>query len=721
MSKLSLIFQLWRHFGTRWLIYRSVYGLQKKTGYVQRKTPALAWDQAPLADFLFQHDLQDIQRYAEYRRTQAPAFFFQASHRSEYQKYFSPWDQEGRNPVTLSDNLNRGVFRYFHHRELQVGLPPDWHQNPLTGQRAPAQRHWSKIPDFDYGDIKLIWEPSRFSFVYDLVRAYWRTGDECYPSLFWQLVEDWRAHNPPNQGPNWKCGQETTFRVMAWVFGLYGFADASVTTPEPIAHLAQMIAISGERIAANLNYALSQRNNHGISEGVGLWTIGLLFPEFRQAGKWREKGRWVLEKLGRELIYDDGAFVQHSVNYHRLMLQDYLWALRLGQIHNQPFSQTLLDRIANAGEWLYQIQDETSGRVPYYGQNDGSLVLPLNNCDYLDFRPVVQAIRFLTHHQLPYNEGPWDEDLLWIFGPDALNASRKPMQRKPLQAKVGGYYTLTSEEGMLFVRCGTYHDRPGQADMLHTDIWWRGQNIALDPGTFSYNAAAPWDNALAHTQYHNTVTVDDKDQMDRVGKFLWLPWLHGVVRFQTRSPQGLIKYWEGEHDGYQRLPNPVSHRRAILQLPEDSWLIIDALKANNSQKYQLQWLLPDMPYTWLQEEGNLQLHTSSGEYQILIKASDPCKTVLNRASSGTPAGWYAHYYQSLTPALSLNATAHAKTIHFFTLFTPLPAHLHINQNQLNVNWKEKSLVTTLSATSNDPIVMIAKLTDSLTTETLSVL
>ena len=124
--------------------------------------------------------------------------------------------------------------------------------------------------------------------------------------------------------------------MLAWCFGLYGFLDARTTTAERVAALAQMVAVSGRRIEAVLGYALSQRNNHGISEGVGLWTIGLLFPELRTAARWRDRGRQVLEDLGRALIYEDGSFAQHSVNYHRLMLHDYLWAIRLGDLHGRP-------------------------------------------------------------------------------------------------------------------------------------------------------------------------------------------------------------------------------------------------------------------------------------------------------------------------------------------------------------------------------------------------
>ena len=121
-----------------------------------------------------------------------------------------------------------------------------------------------------------------------------------------------------------------------------------------------------------------------------------LFPELRSSERWRATGRQVLEDLGRELIYDDGAFSQHSANYHRLMLHDYLWVLRLGEVLGQPFSSELRERVGKSGEFLYQIQDDASGRVPCYGQNDGALVLPLNNCDYQDFRPVIQSTSYLA-------------------------------------------------------------------------------------------------------------------------------------------------------------------------------------------------------------------------------------------------------------------------------------------------------------------------------------
>ncbi len=183
-----------------------------------------------------------------------------------------------------------GEFPFFEHAWIPCGRLPDWHRNPLTGQQAPADGHWSRLSEFGSGDIKLVWELSRFGFVFPLVRAYWRTGDESLAECFWRLVEDWRTHNLPQAGVNWKCGQEASFRVMAWCFGLYGFWEAAASSPTRVSRLAQMVAVTGRRIASNLRYALSQLNNHGISEAAGLWTLGTLFPEFRLAAGWRKSG-----------------------------------------------------------------------------------------------------------------------------------------------------------------------------------------------------------------------------------------------------------------------------------------------------------------------------------------------------------------------------------------------------------------------------------------------
>ncbi len=704
MKKANLYRHLLRYFGLRRLAGRARHSAMMRAGIIRRRMPTATWEAQPLRAALREAGPADPQAYLDYRRHKAPAFFFSPGDKPQYAALFAGWDRESQvTPVSVADGLLRGESRYFEHTTVAAGTPPDWHANPLTGGRTAADRHWSLIGDFGSGDIKVIWEASRFGAVYALVRAYWRTSDERYAELFWQLVESWRRHNPPQWGPNWKCGQETSFRVMAWCFGLYGFLGAEATTAERVWMLAQMMAVSGGRIRGNLAFALNQANNHGISEGMGLWTIGTLFPELRRSSEWRKVGRRVLEQEGRTLIYDDGAFSQHSVNYHRLMLHDYLWALRLGDLLGAPFSQELKRRVATAGEFLYQIQDEVSGQVPYYGQNDGALILPLTNCDYKDFRPVTAAVHYLATGRRLHEPGPWDEAILWLFGPQALACpgtaeTPDPPRREDLQARSSGYYTLRAGTGFAFTRAPVFRHRPGQADALHVDIWWRGQNMALDAGTYSYNAPPPWDNPLAHTAYHNTVSVDGMDQMERVGRFMWLPWLRGRMRLYRRSGGGRLTYWEGEHDGYHRLPAPVTHRRGILRLGDEHWLVLDRLTSPGSHLYRLHWLLPDLPHTLLADR--LLLQTRHGPYSVSMAHlngadggspdADRCLYSLVRADEDCPRGWHAPYYNYREPALSFALESRADCAFFWTLLGPNSALVEARGSRLEVKgdgWK----------------------------------
>ena len=677
------VLALRRQFGSSWLARRGLYALKLRSGVLRRRLPHRSWDDIELSRLLQPGSPAEAQAFFERRVSSSPRFFFSPGDREVYAPLLRQFDAGSENPVRHAEKIASGRFRFFAHQDVDCRFPPDWHVNTATAARTPVDIHWSDIRDFGHGDIKLIWELSRFSSAYTLVRAYWRTGDERYPELFWQLVESWRDANPAQYGANWKCGQEASFRTMAWCFGLYGFLHANATTPERVRNLAQVLATTAERIEANIDYAISQANNHGISEGVGLWTIGSLFPEFARAEQWQRVGRQVLESEGQKLIYDDGAFSQHSVNYHRVMLHDCLWVLQLAELHERPFSARLKERVRQAGEFLYSIQDETTGGVPYYGQNDGALVLPLNNCGYRDFRPAVGATAYFATTTRLFRDGAWDEDLLWLFGTAALEAPVESKPREDIAASEGGYYTLRSPEGFIFTRCGSFRHRPGQADMLHADLWWRGQNIARDAGTYSYNSAEPWADAFSGTALHNTVTVDGMDQMERVGRFLWLPWVEGRVRSLERV--GELGYFEGEHNGFNALRVPVAYRRGIVQLGSGRWLVLDAAESRSEHTYRLHWLMGDFPHQVSEQSGAVSLTTPAGPYHVLVgSVQEPNTISLVRADPGSARGWCAPFYGHREPALSLAVEQRACSTIFWTLFSPDIELVHVNNGSIRI-------------------------------------
>jgi hypothetical protein len=649
-----------RHLGPMWAVRRAVFELSRRTGWLDFRLKQRSVHGHNLEAVLRPGIDADSNELLRSRREGVPQFFWDGGKRDGILQDLGTCFGDD-DVIESADRIEGGDFRLFENLWVHRGEDPDWHRDVLQGSEWPATESWTKVSDFDHGDIILVWEPSRFSFVYPLSRAYWRTGDERYAERFWTLVESWSTANPPFKGPNWRCGQETSVRLMALSFGLRAFLQSDFTTPQRLSLLLNLVAASAQRIEAGISYALSQSNNHGVSEATGLWTAGILYPELAGSSRWRRKGRRLLIKLAAELIYRDGAFSQHSFNYQRLMLDDYLWAVRLGEVNGQQLPRELYDRLLTSVNLLYQLQDVDTGRLPNFGNNDSAHILPLTSCEPRDFRPVIQCVRFLTSGIRTYESGPWDESLLWLFGRPALRSPVEAPRRSDLRAVDGGYYTLRGKRGFSFVHATTFIHRPGHADQLHVDLWMNGINVALDPGTFSYNAAPPWDVTFSQTRFHNTVTVDDLDQMDRVRRFLWLPWCGGGCSFMKTSPSGNLAYWEGWHDGYERLKIPVTARRGIVRVTEDLWVVIDRLASTDTHRYVLHWNLADFPYEFDQVARRITLTTPKGPFTLSIAGEPQPKTELTRADTHSPNGWQAKAYQDRVPVLAVDATTESSS------------------------------------------------------------
>ena len=428
------VFAAVRLLGWRWFVTRSGIALRRRCGVYERQCPASPASRASLSPALLTINEVPLFATADQRAAGATEFFI--------------WDTAASSPIATAEAVLQGRFHYFGHAEGNLGTEPDWFRNPFTGERAPDDLHWSRIGDFDHGDIKVIWEPSRFGWVYSLARAYARTGDERYAAGFWRLFEHWCAANPLHVGANWMCGQEASIRLLAWCFARGAFAGAAASTPARERQLAQSLADSAERIEATLAYAISQRNNHGISEAAALFTAGLLLSAHPRAAKWRSLGRRHLENQVHTLIDADGAFAQHSTNYQRVMLHACLWAISLGERAGAPLSVELRARVGRAADLLYQLQDAASGHVPRYGHNDGALILTLTNTDADDFRAVIQSARFLCYGTRTYEAGPWDEELFWLCGAAALRA---PLER------AGAYQPCGLRRRLLHAALGIQH------------------------------------------------------------------------------------------------------------------------------------------------------------------------------------------------------------------------------------------------------------------------
>jgi len=555
-----------------------------------------------------------------------------------------------------ADEITAGRVRLFGTGPVPLRLALD---GPLA--------HWSayeadpqKLMPFYTGepDVKFLWEPARFGWAFPLGRAYRVSEDEKYSEAFWDLTETFLDANPPYQGPQWTSGQEVALRLMALVWAAGAFAGSTASTPERMNRLAISVAAHAARIPPTLVYARSQNNNHLLSEAAGLFTAGLALPEHPASAGWRKLGWTWLARGFQSQIDGYGEYAQHSSNYHRLMLSLALWTDALLRGLEQPWPRPAAQALARSTHWLLALLDPDSGQVPNLGANDGALILPLSTRPFADYRPIAHAAaRAFLRYDLP--RGPWDECALWLALP---LEDPKALQ---LPRYVGDQ--LYGKDAWAALRTAQFGSRPSHADQLHLDLWWRGLNVARDPGTYRYNAAAPWDNALTTALVHNTVTVDGRDQMTRAGRFLYLDWANAYRTDRIESDERILQSASGRHYGYKR--RGVRHTRTVSACADGSWQVHDELLVlrppwqTRPLRLRLHWLLPD--WEWQLDEqaagAMLTLRSPYGPVRLTVASTAAAAVTLARAGEiirgNGPAnpimGWESPTYGVKIPALSL--------------------------------------------------------------------
>lgn len=659
MTKLGTMLQVGRTFGVRDGMLRLRYEFQRGSGLMSwRMRSVQGWDSWDLSRIAPNSGAEEM---LAARRDGARPFFFADARVVGTSARKAMGVAGERSVLTEAERVLQGCLPFFGQLSFACGFPPQWFRNPVTGQSVSPTQPWThmRFASAVYGDLKFILEPSRFLFVYPLVRAYAITGDERFPQAFWNAIEDWANNSPPMAGPLWICGQECSLRILAWSFALHAFIQSPSTTAGRVALLVSMIAAHAWRTAQTLGYARSQRSNHLISEAVGLWTAGTLYPELREAPLWQNLGAHLLHEAVLDQITPEGVSHQHSFNYQRMILHQLLWTLRIAEIHGVALHEDIHTRTQAAFDFVRCWVDPGSGLAPNYGSDDGSLIFPLAEGAYHDFRPLLQlGAAVLDRPALP--AGAWDEAALW-FGVTPAAASVEKISSPPVLSVETGYFRLGDEDSWALVRAGRYSRRPFQADQLHVDLWWRGINIARDAGTYLYNGPAPWNNGLAGTSVHNTVTVDGRDQMRRAGRFLWLDWAQASGQLYSSSDPARLDRFEGEHDGYKNLG--VKHRRMVQWLTGAGWVIVDDVEGSGAHDARLQWLLPDLPYAITESPFQVRLTAEELHVRWSIFASSAGDGAVIRAgvrAAGSARiendqllGWASPAYGDLQPSVSL--------------------------------------------------------------------
>jgi uncharacterized heparinase superfamily protein len=583
--------------------------------------------------------------------------------------------------VARAERAAAGSFDLLGFEGLGFGDPIDWHLEPVSGKRAPLA-HWSTI---DYlngdlvGDKKVTWELNRHAHFVTLGQAYWLTGDERFAEAFVSQASAWMDANPPGRGINWASSLELAFRSVAWVWALHLFADSPRLTAPFTARLLKFLVAHGRHVESYLSHYFSP-NTHLTGEALGLVYLGLALPELRRAAGWRERGlRILLGQLPLQ-VRPDGVYFEQTTYYHRYTADFYVHLVALARangIHLPPEAEGRLALVLDHLMWTAR----PDGTWPLVGDDDGGRLLRLGERGPCDFRDTLATGAAL------FGRGDWKHvsggaaaEALWLLGPDGLARYDAVEAAEPAgRARAfpdGGYYVMrdgwSAGGAYALVDCGPHGSLAcghAHADALALEFAAAGRPWLVDPGTFTYTGDPGARDAFRTTAAHNTATVDGEPQSVPGGPFSWRRVASASARAFVAGAG--LDYFEGSHDGYERLADPVTHVRGVLFVAPGpggapAYLVVrDAFRARGRHSYAVRYHLAAGVAAGA--GGGEVLATAPGGDRLALRAlGDAARAVVE-------PGWVSDCYgrRAEAPVVAFGAEAEGP-LQLVTLVAPQP-------------------------------------------------
>ncbi len=409
---------------------------------------------------------------------------------------------------------------------------PDWRREPIHWVSWPARKPTETINmrgPSRAGDVKCVWEPSRFNLAFDLCRA--ASGG---PEVARQ-ISTWIDQNRWLLGVHWDNGLEAALRAIAWTF-----ADGVLTARGDPAWRAirdrvlSALVHHGAFIAARLDRGAL---NHLVADAAGLAIIGASHPTLPGAAHWQKLGQDLLLSEIERQVLADGGHVERAPAYARFVADLYLLAGVVLRAAGAAGSDELVRAASRLLEPL-MLQMTPEGDLPGYGDDDGAMVLWNSRPEHRLAISLGLGAALLGRGDFKFaalSAGATTrvgEVVAAVLGAGALarfdalpaDPPGPRLVHLPDTGVLVHRDNWTRSADWLLFRCGPAAGGRGahaHADQLEV-LWSTASGFRLvDPGTPTYGGddAIRWSSTS--TLAHNTVSVDGASQAERLERFAW--------------------------------------------------------------------------------------------------------------------------------------------------------------------------------------------------------
>ena len=480
--------------------------------------------------------------------------------------------------------------------------PVEWNRDPRSGYLWPLDYHRDlKLMRTDGSDIRIVWELNRLGHFLTLAHAYKLTKDERFATAFVEQLRSWNEQNPYGRGPNWQCAMEVALRAVNLIAAREMFRESPKLDTQFLLTLFQQ---HGNYIRRNLEFSYIATSNHYLSDVAGLLWLGLMVPELRDAKRWREFGfKELLREMDKQVL-PDGADFESSTGYHRFVTELFLYSFLLCRENGISIGEQYGNKL-RAMLFYIRAYLRPDGFAPLIGDTDGGQFLPLQQKRADDHRYL------LTISAEVFNNAE--------FG-DAEPGSKAFPHAGTYIMRHEDLYLCFNTSGAGINGRGSH----GHNDKLSLEVSAGGCAFIVDPGTYVYTGDLQRRHDFRSTAYHSTVKIDGVEQntIERDLPF--------VIGDEARP---FVLHWDedkivAEHYGYQRLKDPVTHRRTVtFNKPERSWLIEDEfLGAAVEHEFEIRFHFAP----------GLDIHTHGSVVNARDPSTDLTLTVRSLSLSGSP-------------------------------------------------------------------------------------
>jgi Heparinase II/III-like protein/Heparinase II/III N-terminus len=567
-----------------------------------------------------------------------------------------------------ADRILAGRWNVFALRELPLGFPPDWNRCPKTGTLAP--RTLGKTIEYRsetvVGDIKYLWEPSRHLETVALAQAWAVTQDRRYLDGLRTLLESWFDQCPYPMGVHWTSSLELGVRLLNWAFAwhLVGGAQSALFEGEDGQRFLRRWLDAIYQHAHFISGYFSKHssaNNHLLGEYMGLFVAAVNWPCWPESARWRELAQAGFEREALKQNTTDGVNKEQAVYYQHEVMDMMLLCHVIAQANGLKFSPAVLERLERLAEFIAAVMD-TQGHVPMIGDADDAQMVRLSHGEAESpYRSLLASCALLFKRgDFKAKAGTLDDKTRWLFGAEGIPAweALPPGGHAPARMAFpeGGY-------SLLGAHWGTPHEirlladaaplgylsiaAHGHADALAFTLSLGGEEFLIDPGTYAYHTQKLWRDYFRGTYAHNTVRIDEVDQSEIGGNFMWMR--KAQARLLRHEPQGQVQTWSASHDGYRRLRDPVTHTRELLLDADARTLtVVDTLQCQALHTVELCWHWAEHVDVTLSTDGVV----ASGYRSRITLATDEATGVWTHHRGETPrvSGWVSRRFDEKTPS-----------------------------------------------------------------------